>query len=143
MNVHYCVYLLVGVFNGTYKKCDNEEIWLISDTQMSIDTFKIQALGEYPLMSMRLSLRRPFWKRSLKTFFQSQFIWHIRKWDKWHYGHILLVFYFVLIFLLENDVPLFDCPICFKVNLICFQKCHPKLIPIEKVLQSLTKGFDD
>lgn len=51
-----CVRMCV---NGTYKRCDNKEIRLISDMQMSTETFRIQALGRYPLIPMRLGLHKP------------------------------------------------------------------------------------
>lgn len=39
--------------NGTYKICDYEEVELISDMQMSTDTFRITALGGSPLNPVR------------------------------------------------------------------------------------------
>lgn len=55
-----------------------------------------------------------------------------------------MVFYFGLIFVPENVITVLYCPICFKVSLVCFQKCLSILIPIENVLQhSLTTPPND
>lgn len=43
-----CIYGYVCV-NGTYKRCDNKEICLTSDMQMTTDTFRTEALGGHSL----------------------------------------------------------------------------------------------
>lgn len=63
MHVCMCV-------NGTYKRCDNKEKWLISviSLQMSTEIFRIQALGGYPLILMRL-LTQTIWEGDPVNFY--------------------------------------------------------------------------